>query len=461
MTQKKPRKSGGRNLTQGPVSESIRSLMLPMMIGMVALLSYTVADTYFVGQLGTMELAAISFTFPISFMVTAITMGLGIGTSSVCSRLFGAQKLEDVERVAVHAMLLGIVTGLTVITIGINTIDPLFTMLGADETTLPVIHRYMRIYYWGGIFLVTPMISNSVLRASGNAKTPAKIMTVAAIINIILDPIMIFGLFGFPRLEVEGAAISTVVANAGTMVASLAVVAFKERLISFRHLWLNQIFDSWKRILHVGLPSMASSLIAPVTTAFITFQVASFGQEAVAGFGVASRLEGLTLMAIMALGAATTPFVGQNFGAGQYDRVMSGVRWCYRFSLIYGLIAAATLAVIAGTIAGFFTDNPQALKTAQMHLRIVPISYLALGMATTANSAFNAMGKPMPAMIVSLTRTILVYAPLALLFAKLFGLVGIFAAACTANFIAGTLGRTWFRFVFAKAVAQDRALQQS
>jgi len=192
MTEKKSRK-GGRNLPQGPVGGSIRSLMIPMLIGMVAMLSYSIADTYFVGRLGTMELAAITFTFPVSFIVGTVTMGLGIGTASVCSRLYGANKFEDVERVAVHAMLLGGMTGLIIIMIGLSTIDPLFTLLGANETTLPVIHRYMGIYYWGGFFLVVPMISNSVLRASGNAKTPAMIMTASAIFNIVLDPILIFG----------------------------------------------------------------------------------------------------------------------------------------------------------------------------------------------------------------------------------------------------------------------------
>jgi hypothetical protein len=171
------------------------------------------------------------------------------------------------------------------------------------------------------------MINNSVLRASGNAKTPAMIMTVAAVLNIILDPILIFGLFGMPRLEVEGAAIATVLSNALTMVASILAIVFQEKLVSFRHLWPGTIIDSWRRILHVGLPSMASSLIAPMTTAFITYQVAQFGQEAVAGFGVASRIEGVSLMALMALSAAVTPVVGQNYGALKFDRVQAGVNW--------------------------------------------------------------------------------------------------------------------------------------
>ncbi len=456
----KPDSSGPR-LTQGTVGGAIRSLMLPMLMGMVALISYNIADTYFVGQLGTLELAAISFTFPVSFIVGAVTMAFGIGTSSVCARLFGAGKREDVERVAVHAMLLGIVTGLVVVITGLLTIDPLFTLLGADETTLPVIHRYMRIYYWGGIFLVVPMITNSVLRSSGNAKTPAMIMTFAAVINIILDPILIFGLFGMPRLEVEGAAIATVLANAGTMVASILAIVFKERLVTFRALWPHLIMDSWRRILHVGLPAMTSSLIAPITTAFITYQVAQFGQEAVAGFGVASRVEGLMLIAVFAMSASMTPFVGQNFGAEKYDRVRNGVKWGFRFSLIYGLIVASVLALTSGIIAGVFTDDPKAIAAANLHLRIVPLSYFALGMAMCVNSSFNAIGKPMPAMFVSLTRTILVYAPLAFILANLFGLVGVFAAACAANLIAGGVGVIWFRRVLEKTVAEQQAVLAS
>jgi len=448
-------------LTEGPVGDSIRSLMWPMMLGMIALFSYNLADTFFVGQLGTLELAAISFTFPVGFIVGAVTMGFGIGTASVCSQLFGAKKHEDVERVAVHAMLLGLITGACVIVLGLATIDPLFTLLGADETTLPIIRRYISIYYWGGIFLVVPMINNSLLRASGNAKTPAQIMTIAAVTNIILDPILIFGMFGLPRLEVEGAAIATVIANAGTMVASILAIVYKEKLVTFRHLWASKIIDSWRRILHVGLPSMASSLIAPMTTAFITYQVAQFGQEAVAGFGVASRVEGVSLLALMALSAAVTPMVGQNYGAMNFQRVQDSVNWCYRFALAYGLVVAAIMAIGSSYIAGVFTDSETAISTANMHMRIVPISYIGLGAAMTANSAFNAISKPLPGMFVSMTRTILVYAPLAFVLAKLFGLVGVFAAACAANFIAGSVGFAWFRMVFAHKMADHESPVQA
>ncbi|HHQ13701.1 MAG TPA: MATE family efflux transporter [Chromatiales bacterium] len=452
--------SGRPRLTEGPVGKSIRSLMLPMLMGMVALISYNVADTWFIGRIGTMELAAISFTFPVAFVMTAITMSFGIGTSSVAARLFGADKRDEVTRVTLHAILLGLATGIVVLAIGILTIDPIFTLLGADDTTLPIIHRYMRIYYFGGIFMVMPIITNSVLRASGDAKTPAKLMTIAAIFNIVLDPIFIFGWMGIPAFGVEGAAISTVVSNAGSMVASVSIVYFRDKLIAFSGWNPGLILDSWKRILHVGIPSMTSSLIAPMTTAFITYQVAQFGPEAVAGFGVASRLEGLSLLALMALSAAATPFVGQNFGSRKFDRVRDGVHWCYRFSGIYGLSVAVALFIAAPWIAEAFTDSDRAIYTAMLQMRIVPISYVLLGVAMTVNGAFNAIGKPMPAMWVSLCRTVLVYAPLAFLLAHFFGLPGIFVAAATANIVAGSVGFVWFRSSIRKQMAEEQPVPE-
>jgi putative MATE family efflux protein len=451
----KPSQNKGARLTDGPIGKSIFSLMLPMMMGMMAIVINNVAGAFFVARVSTEQLAAVSFTFSVSFIVGAIAMALGTGTSSVASRLFGSGNRDEVKRIAAHAMLLGVMCGMVVLAIGLLTIDPLFRLLGADDTSLPLIHRYMQIYYWGGIFLVAPMIANSVLRASGDAKRPAMIMTTAAVLNIIIDPILIFGLFGFPRMELEGAALGAVISNALTMVASAYFVMYREKLVDLRHLAPGLLMDSWRRILHVGLPSLTSSLVAPITTAFITSQIARFGPEAVAGFGMASRLEGLTLLAMMALSAAMTPFVGQNFGAKRLDRVRDGVNFAYRFSLFYGVSVSLFLLVFGGWIATFFGLDGEARETALLHMHIVPLSYLALGCAMTVNGALNALGKPMAAMWVSLSRTIAVYAPLAWVLSHFFGIIGIFIAAACANVISGGIGTLWFRFALRDTVAKQ------
>jgi putative MATE family efflux protein len=441
----KPDAGKGARLIEGPVSSAIFSLMVPMLLGMLAIVVNNVAGAFFIARVSTEQLAAVSFTFPVSFIIGAIAMSLGIGTSSVAARLFGAGERDDVKRITVHAMMLAILCGTIVLIIGLNTIDPLFRLLGADEKILPLIHRYMSIYYYGGIFLVAPMIANSVLRASGDAKRPAMIMTTAAVLNIVIDPVLIFGWLGFPRMEIAGAALGGVLSNVVTLLASAYFVIYREKLVDFSRLAPELIMDSWRRILHVGLPSLTSSLVAPLTTAFITHQIATFGQESVAGFGMASRLEGLTLMALMSLSGAMTPFIGQNFGAKRADRVHEAVNFAYRFSLYYGIAVAVIMQLFGGLITDLFGLTEEAKHTALLQLHIVPLSYMALGCAMAVNGALNALGKPMAAMWVSLSRTIAVYAPLAWVLSQLFGIIGIFIAAASANFISGGIGVLWLR----------------
>ena len=456
----KPPPGKGARLTEGPVSTAIFSLMLPMILGMLAIVVNNLAGAFFVARVSTEQLAAISFTFPVSFIVGAIAMALGIGTSSVVSRLFGSGNRDEVKRITAHAMLLAVLCGAVMVIIGLNTIDPVFRLLGASEQILPLIHRYMSIYYWGGIFLVAPMIANSVLRASGDAKRPAMIMTTAAVLNVLIDPVLIFGLFGFPRMELAGAALGGVIANAITLCASAFFVVYREQLVDFRRLAPELILDSWRRILHVGLPSLTSSLVAPVTTAFITSQIATFGQTSVAGFGMASRLEGMSMLAMMGLSAAMTPFTGQNFGAKRLDRVREGVNFAYKFSLVYGLSIAVIMQLFGGLITDLFGLVGDAKQTALLHMHIVPLSYMALGCAMTVNGALNALGKPMAAMWVSLSRTIAVYAPLAWVLSHYFGIIGIFIAAASANFIAGGIGTLWLRFALREQMSRQALAQE-
>jgi Na+-driven multidrug efflux pump len=172
---------------------------------------------------------------------------------------------------------------------------------------------------------------------------------------------------------------------------------------------------------------------------------------------MAARIEGLMLMALMSLSAAMTPFTGQNFGAKNLERVRDGMNFAYRFCLVYGACVAVFLFVASGMLADVFGLDPEAKAAALLNLHIVPVSYMALGCSMSVNGALNALGRPMAAMFVSLSRTILVYAPLAWILSRAFGLVGIFIAAAVANFVAGGIGIAWFRLAFSETVADQQA----
>jgi putative MATE family efflux protein len=419
-----------------------------MVIGLIVIITNSLVDAYFVSQLGSAPLAAVSYAFPVSFIVGAIAMGLGTGTASLASRLFGAGNQEKVRQIATHSMLLGLIAGLCVVIFGLLTLEEVFSLLGADEQTMPFVKDYMEIYYWGGIFLVIPMIGNAVLRAGGDAKTPSVLMASTAVINAVLDPILIFGWFGFPALGIKGAALAGVLANVVFLIASLSILIFRENLIQFRKNTVAAILHSWNQILHVGLPAIASNLIAPMSTALVTSLISSFGQSAVAAFGLASRLEAFIIIIFMALGGAIAPFVGQNFGAQKFDRLKQGFVFCVAFSFIYALFCIGFFILSVDTLLGFFTTDPEVIKTAKIQLLYCPWGYGFLGLAVIANGSFNAVGKPMPAMTISIGRTLLVYVPLAYWLASSMGIRGVFIAQVLANLLAGIVGFIWYQNVF-------------
>lgn len=432
-------------LTRGAVGAHLRSLAVPMGIGFVAMNSYAIADTYFVGQLGTLPLAAMGFTFPVAFALISVGLGVGIATTSVIARLLGSGDRELVQRITTHALILGAVLGCILLAIGLATIEPVFRALGADERTLPLIEQYMRVYYVGAAFVILPMVGNFAIRATGNALAPGLILIFAALFNVILDPLLIFGLLGFPRLELEGAAIATVVANAATVVASVAILYYRERLVLPRYLSLRGLWDSWRRLLHVAVPATITNLFIPVTLAAITALVAPFGPEAVAGFGVASRLESVVFIVIIALQSSLSPFVGQNYGAGRMDRVRQATQLSNRFFLVYGLAMAAILFLVARPAVSLFDDNPMVVAAAAEYLRIVPISYGTFGMMMVTVACFNALGRPKSATLLTFLKLFVVYLPMAWLLSIPLGLTGIFVATLVAHLVFGVVSSVWLR----------------
>ena len=440
-----PMKNNAPKLTVGPVSGSILSMMLPMALGILVMIGNGLVDAYFIGQLGYAQLAAVSYAFPVWFVAAGIVMGLGTGTSSVLSRFIGAGDTKSVKQIATHSMILAVLAGAVVTAIGLVSIESLFGLLGANEETMPFVKSYMTIYYWGSLFLGIPFIGNSILRANGDAKTPSLLVAFSAIVNAVLDPILIFGWFGFPEMGVAGAALASVISTVAFLLASLWVLIFRDNLLTSIGHSLSSMISSWKQVLHVGLPAIASNLIAPVSSALVTALVSTYGQEAVAAYGLAGRIEALVIVLLMALGGATAPYVGQNYGAKKFDRLVDGFKFSARFALFYSIFCILLLYFISSTILGVFTDNEDVIRLAMIQLMICPWGYGFLGIASICNGSFNAFARPLPAMTISISRTLVIYVPLAYLLAYYFGFQGIHIAQVLANIFAGCVAIVWYR----------------
>lgn len=435
-------------LVEGSVARHLWELAAPMVVGLVAVSSYSVADTFFVGQLGTLPLAALGFTFPVAFSLIAVALGIGVGCSSVLSRLYGAGDLESAQRITTHSLVLAVLLGFVVMVAGLASIDPVFSLLGADERTLPLVREYMEIYYFGGFLLILPLVGNFAMRSVGDARVPAVIMSISAAVNIVLDPILIFGLFGVPRLEMRGAAIATVIANGVTVIASVWVLYRRERLVRARYLRPAGWWDSFRRLAHVGVPATAANLLNPLTIGVITALVAAYGPEAVAGFGVASRVESLVMIVIFAVSSSVTPFVGQNFGAGRIDRVRSMTRLSGQLCIAYGIAIAVVLWPAGAPLAALFNDAPPVVSTAAAYLSIVPVTFGGFGVMLVAAAAFNALGKPMPPTAMTFAKLFVVYIPFAWTLSRAVGLLGIFWANAIVHVLFGIVAYVWVKRAF-------------
>ena len=432
-------------LASGSIPRHLWELAAPMALGLVAVSSYSIADTYFVGQLGTLPLAALGFTFPVSFSLVAVGLGVGVGASSVLARLFGAGDRDALQRITTHSLLLAVLLGLVVMVTGLASIDPIFTLLGADEQTLPLVREYMEVYYFGGFLLILPLVGNFAMRSVGDPRVPALILSISALVNIVLDPLLIFGLLGLPRLELRGAAIATLIANGVTVVASVYILHRREHLIRARYLLPHAMWDSWRRVMHVAVPATAAHLLNPLTVGVITSFVAKFGPAAVAGFGVASRLESLVMIVMFAVSSSVTPFVGQNYGARRLDRVRRMTWLSGNFCIVYGVAAAVVLWVAGMPLASLFNESAEVIDTAAAYLAIVPVTLGGFGFMLVAGACFNALGMPMPAMALTFIKLFVAYIPLAWALSRAVGLLGIFWANAAVHVLFGMVAFLWLR----------------
>lgn len=423
------------DLLDDPVGETLKNMTIPMIYGMVLLMTFNLVDTFFVGLLGTKPLAAISFTFPITFTVISLTIGLGIGTSAVIARFLGAKDHESAKNAATGSLILtAFIVGI-ISFFGYQFTDEIFTLLGASEDLLPLIHEYMDLWYLGSVCLIGPMIGNAVLRASGDTKTPSVIMGSAGLINAILDPLFIFGWGPVPAMGIQGAAIATLISWFFGLALVLYLLMVKKKLIHTGFLPPSVFIDSCKRILHIGLPAAGANMLTPIAAAVMTAIVAVYGDSAVAAFGVGSRIESIASLVVLALSMTLPPFISQNFGAGNMERVKEAYLSSIKFVLVWQVIIYALLIITSGFIADAFSKEDSVADVIKMFIYILPLGYGLQGVIILTNSSFNALHKPMVALVLSIIRLFVCYVPLAYAGSYFYGLEGLFIGALLGNFV--------------------------
>ncbi|EKO3517508.1 MATE family efflux transporter [Vibrio fluvialis] len=425
-------------LLSAPIPNVLRQMTIPMIFGMVAILMFNLVDTFFISLLGTDALAAISYTFPVTFGVNCITMGIGVGLSTSIGRLLGQGDTSNAARFSTHGLLLAVTLVAIACTLGFFTIEPLFLLLGAKAELIPLIEQYMQVWYLTIPLLVIPMAGNSAIRATGDTKTPAKMMMLAGAINGCLDPLLIFGYGPFPELGIQGAAIASAFSWLGALVGSLYVLVKRDRLLAPPH--FASLRHDWQQILKIGTPAALSTAMSPISGALLMMMLSSHGTAAVAAYGAAQRIESILILVLMSLTSALTPFMAQNFGAQNPTRSFSGLFLSLRFSLIFQLLVFIMMVPLSIPLAALFSQE-QAVRDLLWHyLLVVPFSYGFQGVVMMLVSALNALHLPLKAFQWSFMRLFLFTLPSAWLGSTLYGIEGLFIGIALGNVLGGLSG---------------------
>jgi len=430
-------------LVRDKVFPTIVRMAVPMLAGTVAINLYNLTDTWFVSRLGTNALAAMSFAFPVVMLLSFVLRSLGTGAMTVVAHALGRRKQEAAARLTTHAIFLSAGVALAVMVVGFLTIRPLFARLGASGEVLILTEQYMQIWYWGLVVRVVQMMLSDIIICTGNTKVVSSLMVAGTVINFILNPMMIFGLWGFPKLGIQGSALATVVTETCVFGFAFFLVHTKYRLISFSSHSRLRIISSWRKILRIGIPTLLSAILTPLSSAIVIKIVSGFGQTAVAAVGVAGRIEMFAFMIPMTVGMSLVPFVAQNYGAGRFDRIRVARKGAMLFALSFGFVIAIIFLFIARPLGMLFSSDPKVVDILVQYIYLTCFGYGFLETHRYAGFCVTGIQQPVASVFLNIIRVLVLMIPLTYFGAKFFGLSGIFWGRLITDVCSAVVGIIW------------------
>tara|TARA_R110001583_G_scaffold8952_2_gene42239 strand:- start:17643 stop:18971 length:1329 start_codon:yes stop_codon:yes gene_type:complete len=411
----------------------------PMLLGLFAIMGSQLVDSAFIGQLGTDPLAVLGFTIPIYQLIIGIQVGLGITTTALISSALGENATKYAKDLATLILMVGVITMTLLCTSLWYYQEKIALYLGADITLLALLRDYWfpwLLSSWLGAMLY---FGYSILRSHGQTIIPGKIMVMTSVLNVILDPILMFSF----DMGLAGAAWATCLSFlVGCLVIFRAIIL--NNLMSMP-CDLSKIKAGFTAIFSNTIPAMLSQFIPPISAILVTIIIATYGDFAIGAWGLANRIEYISIILILALTMALPPMIGNLKGRNEFSDIFQLVKTALNIVIIFQLTVTLLILITANPVANLLTNQSEIASILQRYLWIVPVSYGALGVCMICVCACNAMGLPKSALIISILRLFACYLPLIWLGSELYGLLGIFIGATMGNFLSGSMG--WFMFL--------------
>ncbi len=409
-------------MTKTPMGKLLLKLSIPSVISMLISSIYNMADTYFVSQLGTSASAAVGIVFPLMAIIQAVGFMLGSGSGSKISIYLGEGKQKEAERTAVSGIFSSVISGIIIAIICKIFLKDILHLIGATDTILPYAESYATWILLGFPIMCSSFVLNHILRSQGKTALSMIGLTTGGILNIILDPIFIFGF----DMGIAGAAIATILSQGISLVLLIMFVMGKHSIVKINIRNISWKFSMYWMIIRIGAPSFFRQALASITAALLNNRIAMYGDSAVAAFTIVGRVVFLIFAVMLGVGQGFQPIVGYNYGAHNYKRVRSA----YKVTLIGGgilmaIVAVGTFTFAPGIMAIFRPDDPEVIRIGAFNLRLQSVVIPFMAITTTTNMLFQSLAKNREATFLALTRQGFYFIPLLLILHPLLGLLGL------------------------------------
>lgn len=444
-----------------PILPLLIKLSIPSILSMTIQALYNVVDSIYVGRLSTDALSSLSLAFPLQMILISIAVGTGVGTSSLISRLLGQGKKEKASIAAEHVLLLSLFYGLIVGLVGFFFSRDLISLFTDNPTLIELGTEYIRIIFMGSVFLYVPMLANNILRGEGNTFVPMISMLIGSIINIILDPFLIFGIGPFPMLGVAGAAYATVFGRAisGIYIVYMVLTNDKDLKLDLKSFKFD--FQIIKDIYSVGFPAMVMQFLASFMIGGLNIIVGGYNEYAIAVVGIYFRLQSFVFMPVFGLNQGYMPIIGYNYGHNNPKRMKETIKYGLIIGFTITFLGFILFQLIPGPLIRMFNNNEELIEIGIDALKTISLAFPIIGISIVGSTTLQAVGKGFASMIVSFLRQIVILLPVAYLLGKAGGLRWIWFSFPISEAVAFVLLLIFFKKIFTKILDDMNSSQKT
>jgi putative MATE family efflux protein len=437
---------GFRDVTKGSISRNLWFLALPMVLGLLAETLLGLIDMFYVGRLSSEAIAAVSMARLISWMLMILVEGLCIATTAMVARFYGAGEREMANRVANQSIFLGMILSVLLGVIGYYYSEEMLRLVGAGPEVIAVGLGYMQILFLGTITMFLLLLCDALLRGAGNTVLPMKIFAFTCVLTALIDPLLIFGLGPFPRLEVTGAACASVFSRGVGAILVLFLLSRKNSPVRISLKKPKIEPDLIWRLIKIGVPGTLRLTLWATSDLVLMKVIAMFGTAAIASYGIGLRLESIVFMIGISIAASSATLVGQNLGASKPERAEKSA-WTAvgHSSLILGIISILYF-LTASPLMSLFTKDAEVIRVGVIYLQVTAVCYIFRGVGQVMGSSLNGAGDTIPPLIVTGISMYLAKIPLAYILSTSmkWGVTGVWVAIVVSYVLYASAMAIWF-----------------